>query len=109
LSSQHAQFTAEYCLNVMSRPQLLIWYEKAIKRKYNEQISVAQVQWSQTSNLLAASYNTAMGNKKRHKPQDFMPEFEQFDEVHTEKETKIAKAKKLGLKVPEKRQMKAGD
>lgn len=101
--------TANYCLNEMSRPQLLIWYEKAIKRQYNEQMANAEVQWSQTSNILASMYNTAMGNKKRHKPKDFMPEFEQYDDLHKDKETQMDKAKKLGLETPTKRQMKAGD
>ena len=100
--------TAEHCLNRMTRPQLMIWYAKTMKREYNERQGDIQADWSRTANMLAAMYNTAMGNKKRHKAKDFMPEFESFEDItgkQDKKEDLFEKAEKLGLKTPSKRKI----
>ena len=99
---------AQYCLNQMTRPQLMIWYAKTMKREYNERQGDIQADWSQTANLLAMIHNTAMGTKKRLKAKDAMPEFESFEEMtgkKDEKEDLFDKAEKLGLKTPSKRQV----
>ena len=100
--------TAEYCLNEMTRPQLMIWYIKTIKREFDEKQGDMKADWSRTSSVLAAMYNTAMGNKKRHKAKDFMPKFESFEEaigVKSEEENLFDKAEKLGLKTPSRKQI----
>lgn len=89
----------------MTRPQLMIWYEKTIKREFNERRGDIQARWEQTAEILAAQYNTAMGNKKKHKADQFIPELKSFEEIFESKETLIDQAKKLGLKTPSKKKI----
>ena len=100
--------TFQHCWYEMTRPQLLIWYAKTMKREYNERKGDIQADWSQTANLLAMIHNTAMGTKKRLKVKDAMPEFESFEDItgrQDEKEDLFDKAEQLGLKTPSKRQI----
>ena len=99
--------TAEYCLDNMSRPQLMIWYAKTVEREYNTTQGRIQADWSRTANLLAMIHNTSMGVKRKVKASDAMPDFQTFAEVMKgEKEENIFdKAEKLGLKTPSKRKL----
>jgi len=85
----------------MYRPQTFILYEKTIKREYQQNIAKNKQNWQIASHILAGIYNTAMGNKRKQKSEDFMPEFEEnpFAE-QTREEELMGKAEKLGLKTP---------
>ena len=82
---------------------MMIWYEKTFKREYNEKLGEIQAQWAQTANILAAQYDTAIGNKKRHKAKDFMPDFE--TKKKNSKQKLIEQAEKIGLKTPSKQEI----
>jgi len=85
----------------MTRPQMLIMYEKTIKREYDEKITEEQTKWQHTAQILATLYNTAMGNKRKVKPKDFIPEFEDNPFAQKSKTKKLLElAEKKGLKTP---------
>ena len=93
----------------MTRPQLMIWFEKTLKREYQEKQSKIKADWSRTANMLSMIHNTSMGAKKSLKPKDVMPEFESFEESmgqqKNDTEELFEKAKKKGLKTPSKRKI----
>lgn len=85
----------------MTRPQMLILYEKTLAREYEENVAKEKAKWSHTAQILATLYNTAMGNKRKHKPKDFMPDFDENPFIKKDRVNElIDKAEKLGLKTP---------
>jgi len=76
-------------------------YEKTVLREYQKLISQEKTDWQKTAHVLAAIYNAAMGSKKKHTADDFMPEFEDdpFNQKNKDK-TYLEQAEKLGLKTP---------
>lgn len=96
----------QHCMEEMTQPQLYIWYAETIKREHREKVNEEKSAWGRTANILAMLQNTAMGNKKKAKPDEFMPDFienfeDMFEQAEEESnETYIELAEEAGLNTP---------